>query len=146
VSSPPPPFHLKRTSGKASVCVCVCVCAPPASLRLICGNVESREVPTKPFLPPLPSQPTTSSARGPQKRRDRNRCRRRSIIHLVGGGNRGQFLGGCTGIKKGVGLCKAPSGREGRRRALRVPLLWDTVSPRPPCASSRTFSSMSRCG
>lgn len=40
-------------SERVHVCVCVCVRAScRASVRLVCGNAKSREVPTKPFLPP----------------------------------------------------------------------------------------------
>ena len=73
LSTPPTP----RTKGRVArqqlfkservhvyVCVCVCVCAScQASVRLVCGNVKSREVPTNHSSP---LQPATGTARGPR--------------------------------------------------------------------------------
>ena len=73
----PPP---SRTKGRVArqqlfkserVHVYVCVCAScQASVRLICGNVKSREVPTKPFLPPSAYH---RHGTGPQRRIDRKK-------------------------------------------------------------------------
>jgi hypothetical protein len=128
------------------VCVCVCVRLLPA-YGLSVGTRSLGKFPRNHSFPPSP-QPTTSSARGPQKRRDRNRWwwRRRRIIHLVGKGGAADRRV-YKNFKKGWGCVRQWAGEKEKERytasSFTVGLTHVSkghcVSPcLPPCASSWT--------